>query len=453
MIQGLDYFYDRQQPRFLEQIVRAFSGLQYMRGASGGNPPMLVQVPCRMASTNRMVGNIIANQSQNSLLTTPMITVWQTGIQGRTEDLQNRNFVDTRQVVERDIDPLTGRYTSDRGQAYTVQRLMPLPFNMLVQVDVWTSNIDQKYQLEEQILTTMWPNFDIQNSENALDWTALTTIYFDDIVHTSRSLPVGTESEIEIMTFNLRLPIWLSPPAMVRQQTLIQTIVTNIGDETPLPGVVSDALSGYGGNLLSQDITTFDDRWISISGDTVTILGPDASTDNGGTPYRWDDYLQQFGTLRPAASQLFLNTNPDFDNASVIVGTLQAIPNNPSSLLWQMDPDTLPSNTLPSVNAVIDPQRSYPGAGGLPAPVEGARYLLVNNLAGPSMAWGQFNARDGDVIQFINGAWTVAWASTGQSDPQYILNLNTGTQLRWTGDTWVLAIDGNYPPGYWKLRI
>ena len=49
--------------------------------------------------------------------------------------------------------------TSNCGNAYNVERIMPLPFNMELQVDIWTSNQKQKYQLSEQILLAMWPEF------------------------------------------------------------------------------------------------------------------------------------------------------------------------------------------------------------------------------------------------------------------------------------------------------
>jgi hypothetical protein len=450
MIQGLDYFYDRQQPRFLEQIIRAFSGFQYMSGSRAGLPPALVQVPCRLASTNSVVANIIKNQSANTLNTVPMITVWQTGLQLRNDDLQNRNHVDTRQVVERDIDPDTGAYTSARGQSYTVQRIMPLPFTMLIQVDVWTSNLDQKYQLEEQILTIMAPSFDIQNSDNALDWTALTTVYFEEINHTSKSIPIGTSTdEIDIMTFQLRLPIWLSPPAKVKQQTIIQQIVTNVSDTEPLPGVIMDAMSE--GSKFLQSVVTPGNHHIRVEDGIITLLGPGgAEHDPQGEAYVWRTLLDYYGFLRPAASQLSLKIGDDIEGTA-IVGTIQYDQNDTSNLLWVIDPDTLPANTLQPVSAVIDPHKTYPITGGLPSPVEGARYLILNDI-GPCEAWGDVTASMGDIIQFHSGAWTVSFHTAG-SGIQYVLNSHSGRQLRWTGDDWVLAIDGTYGPGYWRLNI
>ena len=447
MIQGLNYFYDRQQARFLEQIVRAFSGWQYKTGSRAGLEPTLKMIPCRMATTNRVVANLMRNQSENTLLTVPMITVWQTGLTGRPEDLQNRNHVDTRQVTERGIDPITGSYTNNRGQSFTVERIMPLPFNMAIQVDIWTSNLDQKYQIEEQILTTMWPNFDIQNSDNPLDWTALSTVYFEDITHSSRSIPIGTADEIEVMSFTLRLPIWLSPPAKIKQQNLIEQIVTNITDTAPLAGVISDILAG---TPLSQDVVTPGNHHISVDNGEITLFGPkDSEHDDQGNVYSWENLLQLYGVLRPASSQLLLKTSMDIEGLS-IVGTVQYDELNPNKLLWQIDPDTLPANTLPPVNAVIDPLRSFPVDGGLPSPTEGDRYLILADI-GPSAAWGPITAKYGDIIMFTNGAWAVDF-TTG-NEIQLVLNIHTGRQLRWNGADWVMAIDGSYGPGYWRIRL
>lgn len=448
-IQGLEYFYDRQQVRFLEQVVRAFSGFQYMAGSSNGNPPALMKVPCRMASTNSMVANIIKNQSVNTLLTVPIITVWQTGVSFDQDRMQNRNHVDTMQVVERAIDPVTGAYTSDRGQGYTVQRIMPIPFTMQIKVDLWTSNTDQKYQLEEQILTIMCPNFDIQNSQNALDWTALTTVYIKDISHSSRSIPVGSEGEIDIMSLSLEIPIWLSPPATLTRQTIINQIIANITDTAPLLDVISDTT--YAGSALSQRIVTPGMHHIRVNGNSITLLGErGGNVDSENNTYIWKDLLNQYGEMRPAVSQLILKTSNNIEGPSVF-GTIQVDPNDPSRLLWQIDPSSIPANTLDGVDAVINPLNNFPIDGGLPSPIEGVRYLILHDL-GPSVAWGQITARYGDIIMFRNGGWIVDFSAIG-SDQQYVLNKYTGKQLKWNGEDWVIALDGEYSPGYWNLNL
>lgn len=449
MIQSLDYFYDKQQYRFLEQVVRAFSGFQYMAGSRNGQPPQLQTVPCRMASTNKVVASIMRNQSENTVNATPMITVWQTGIEGEPNRLQNRAHVDTRQIVERAIDPETGKYTGARGQSYTLERIMPLPFKMTVQVDLWTSNLDQKYQLEEQILTIMYPSFDIQNSENALDWTALTTVYIDSITHSSRSIPIGTESEIDILTVNLSIPIWLSPPAKVRQQNLIEQIVTNINDQTPLPGVIADAQNP--GMRFAQNITTPGNHHLKVDRGVMSLLGAGGQEhDEEGNAYDWRPFLDLYGFLRPAMSQIRLLKTDDVEGPSII-GTIQLDGGDPTKLIWQVDPDTLPSNTLAPVDAVINPMETYPN-NGLPAAVNGVRYLIIQDI-GPSQAWPGLSASTGDVIEFSGGAWSVVFDASLATTTQYILNLHSGTQLRWDGSDWVYAIDGMYAPGFWRIDL
>lgn len=439
MITGLDYWYDGQQRRFLEQIVKAFSGYQYMTGRRNGEEPQLRMVPCRMATRNRMVAHIINNNSENTLLSVPLITIDQTGITGRREDLQNPTHVDTRFVHERAIDD-QGAYTGASGNKYMVERLMPRPFEMLVQVDIWTSNMDQKHQLLEQILTVIYPQFSIQNSDNAIDWSAKTDIIVDDITLTSRSVPLGTDTEIDIATITLRMPFWLSPPATVTRQAIIEQIVTNIR--------VGETLQEA--TLLNQSIVTPGNHHIEVNQGTLTLLGAEGDfLDDAGNPYSWNRLLNQYGTMSPTVSQIRLKTG-DIETGPEIVGTIQYT-GQANKLAWQVDVDSLPANNLQPIKAIIDPLRTNENTT-LPAPVIGDRYLLLNDI-GPSQAWGNLTARTNDVIQYASNGWTVAFEAAAVTAVRHLLNLHTGRQLRWTGSDWVLSIDGTYGPGKWRISL
>lgn len=445
MITGLDYWYDGQMRRFLEQIVKAFSGYQYMTGRRNGEEPQLRMVPCRMASRNRMVGYIINNNSENSLLTVPLITVDQTGFVGRREDLQNPTHVDTRFVHERAVDE-QGAYTGAAGNKYMVERLMPRPFTMNVQVDVWTSNMDQKHQLMEQIMTVIYPQFVIQNSDNPLDWSARTEIVVEDITWSSKSVPMGTENEIDIATINLTMPFWLSPPATVTRQAIIEQVVTNIraGDMT------TDLLTFEGSTLLQQNITTLGNHHIEVNQGAITLLGAEADfLDPDGQPYGWGPYFDQFGLLRPTLSQIRLKTG-DIETGPEIVGTIQYT-SQANTLAWQIDVDSLPANSFAPVKAIIDPLRTN-AATGLPTAVIGDRYLLLNDI-GPSQAWGSLVAGASDIIQYTNTGWQVDFDASEVSEIRHVLNIHTGRQLRWTGNEWVLSIDGTYGPGKWRVHL
>jgi hypothetical protein len=441
MIHGLEYWYDGQQRRFLEQIVRAFSGFKYETGRRNGQDPQLVMVPCRLASTDRMVAHIIKNNSENTLNTVPLITVHQSGLKGRREDVQYQQHVDTIQIRERKIDPVTGKYLPELGRSYTVKRLMARPFEMDIQVDIWTSNMMQQHQLVEQILTVIYPEFDIQNSDNPLDQTALTIMHFESIDLNSRSIPVGSESEINVTTIRLRLPFWLSPPALVTEQRVIQQVITNIntGDST-------------GFSETTPLVTTPGNHWIDVDNGGIRLLGAKAQ-DDPTNPQDWGPLLERYGELRPTISTIRLKTEPENldDDSFDIVGTIQIDANNPNRLLWQLDPDTLPANTLPSVNGVIDPLRSFPGSG-LPGQVVGQRYLVINDV-GNSQIWGNLSAKANDIIVYTQQGWVVATTPVVNGPSQYLLNVPTGRQLRWNGQEWVLTIDGTYAPGHWRIAL
>ena len=443
-ISQYEFFYDGQQRRFLEQLVRAFSGFSYQTGMRAGQAPQTLLVPCHLAQTNRMVAYIQKNASENTLNAVPMITVFQTGLRGRKADLQNPTFVDNLQVFERNISD--GKYGGDRGNAYTVNRLMPLPFEMDIQVDIWTSNLEQKYQLAEQILVVIYPQFEIQNSENALDWSAVTICFVeDDISFSSRSLPIGTSDEIDIMTIRLRVPFWLTPPAMIRRISRIEEIVANVGQE------VFDA---YGepliGNIFQRVIVTPGDCSILVDGNVITLLGDKASSTlpDGSLP-SWENLLTLYGTFQTGVSELRLMLTDNIEGPFVS-GTLQ--PGDAvNTLIWSINLDTLPTNTIEPVNAVIDPLRTSPGLG-LAAATIGTRYLLVNDI-GPCVAWGPLTAYTNDIIVYNGTAWVVAFPSRTSPAIQYVLNLYTNRQLRWTGREWLMSIDSMYGPGLWRLAL
>ncbi len=439
-----EFFYDSQQRRFLEQIVRAFSGFSYQTGMVNGQAPQTVLVPCTMAYTNRQVANIAANNTENILNVVPHIVIYQTGLRGRRDDLQNRTFIDHRQVFERDISD--GKYGPNRGNAYSVDRLMPLPFNMDLQVDVWTSNLEQKYQLIEQILIAMYPDFQLQNSDNALDWTANTICFIDDdIVFSSKPIPVGTTEDIDVFSLKLRIPIYLTPPAKIKRISRIEEVIANVGDLT-----TSQNGSEEIGAIYQQVIVTPGDHFIRVDGNVITLLGSKASDilSDGSIP-SWSDLFTLYGIFYPGTSELRLlltsDPNGPFVSGTIVFGSAQ------NELIWTLNQDTLPSNTLSPVDAVINPLSTFPGHQ-LPSPSIGTRYLLIEDI-GNSVAWGNINAFTSDIIEYNGTQWQVSFNSSANPLQQYVLNLYTGRQLLWNGVDWLMSIDTFYGPGFWRLAL
>ena len=447
-IQNLDYFFDRQQIRFMEQLVRAFSGFQFQTGYNSSGAPQLIMVPCKLADTNRQVANLIRNNSENTLVAAPRITLWQTGLTGRRADVQSPNTVEKLNVVERQWIANTNSYTMNKGNSYTVERIMPLPFQMDVQLDIWTTNLLQKHQLLEQILTVIYPSFDIQNGQNPLDWTALTTVYVEDITFTSRNIPIGTDSEIDVASIRLRLPMWLSPPAKVKSQTIIQQIITNIYDETNISLYEGDST-----DPVKTVITTPGDHWIQVNNSIITLLGPKAgnSVNDTTTDYNWQDLINQFGIINPTVSAINLYYTSNCITGPYVSGNIQYSTNAVNELIWNIDPSTIPANTISAINAIINPLKTFPG-NGLPTPANGDRYLITENI-GPSIAWGNITAYTNDIIQYNSGVWAVSFTSRTTTTSQLVLNNYTTNQLQWNGSDWIVSINTIYAPGYWRLQL
>jgi hypothetical protein len=119
----------------------------------------------------------------------------------------------------------------------------------------------------------------------------------------------------------------------------------------------------------------------------------------------------------------------------------------------------LPQNTLGPVTSVINPQTSGPNAG-LPGPVNGVRYLLVESIGqigNPTVSWGDLIANANDIIEYDAGLgqWFVSFDSRADtSDVQYVTNLTTSIQYRYTPDgVWMKSYEGFYDQGDYSIVI
>jgi hypothetical protein len=445
-----DFWYDAQQRRFLEQLVSAFSGFYYEPGFRQGvqQPPR--KVPCRYATRDRMVGYIQRNLSENALMAVPLITVFQTGLTGRRDGVQNLTLAEKIHVDEREV--VNGQYTGNAGNSYTVTRLMPRPFKMNFQVDIWTSNLEQKYQLSEQILPVVFPYFDIQNSENGIDWSAKTMVEMDsNIEFSSRAFPIGTDDGIDILTLRGELDIWLNPPAKITNQKLIREVITNIYN-----GGVIDDCGLNAGALMQRIIVTPDDAQVYVDNGEVTLLnakGGDFLAD--GTLPNFVDYLGQFGTYGSGISTIGVST---VFGGPYVVGTVTTDSANPNKLFWQIDPTTLPANTLPAIADIINPLQnvcSPNDSATLPTPVIGVRYLITADIGPGGSIWYGLTttAYANDIIQYTSSGWTIVFTARNVKSQQYVLNNGNAKQLFWDGQEWLYAVEGRYSAGYWNTQV
>lgn len=233
---AMEWFYDGQIRRYLTQLIRMLSNFYYKTGDG-----TLIKVPVMYGDMTRQVASIIRENSENKLPSVPRIAIYITNIELDKDRISDSSFVSKTHIRERAYDPIEKKYINKQGKNYTVERLMPTPYKLTVNADLWTSNTDQKLQLFEQISVLFSPSIEIQTTDNFVDWTSLTVVDLENIGFSSRSIPVGTESEIDILTFTLKTPIWISPPAKVKKMGIITNIITSIFNEDT--GVIDLGLS------------------------------------------------------------------------------------------------------------------------------------------------------------------------------------------------------------------
>lgn len=457
------FFYDEQIRRFLLQFARIFSNFQVMYGAQGSPEESLVRVPVRYGDASRQAQTIIQENSANSMPSTPLITFYITGMEYDRPRMQEPYFVSKMQVRQRTYDQETETYETTQGNAFTIERLMPVPYKMTINCDFWTSNTNQKFQLFEQISTLFNPALEIQSTDNFIDWTSLTTVDLDRVNWSSRSIPVGTENPIDIMTMTFSIPIWVSAPAKVKKLGVVEKIVMGIFDEN---GDARDAV--LNNDLLlgtRQKFTPWNYQTLLI-GNKVQVLKPSAviNTPNSSvTPPQnppsnelWHAVIGAYGVLRPGISQIRFDNQ--WGDDTQIIGTVSYDPTDDRFLLINLDEDTLPQNTLSPIDAIINPLTYNPTtqADLLEA---GTRYLILDAIGSlsnqlPSSVWGNLVASANDIIEYDGAEWFVSFESADQTtNVEFVTNITTGVQYRWTTEEWVKSYEGLYPGGEWNLVL
>jgi hypothetical protein len=156
--------------------------------------------------------------------------VYITGLQLDRSRLSDSSFVSKINLREREFDSVAGDYGTQQAKGYTVERLHPTPYTLSINIDVWSSSTDQKLQILEQIFMLFNPDLEFQTTDNYIDWTSLSVLQIENINFSSRTIPVGTESEIDVATLGFTAPIYISPPVKVKKLGIITDIITSIFD-------------------------------------------------------------------------------------------------------------------------------------------------------------------------------------------------------------------------------
>ena len=388
----MQHFYDKQIRRYITQVIRLLSEFGYKDGKDN-----LVKIPVMYGDLTRQVGSIIRDNSENKIPSAPRMAVYITGLAMDTNRLADSSYINKLNIRERAYDTNGDEYLKAEGKNYTVERLMPTPYTLTVNVDVWTTNTDQKLQLLEQILMLFNPSLEIQSTDNYIDWTSLSVINMTDINFSSRSIPTGTETEIDIATLTFEMPIYISPPAKVKKLGVITNIITamfaddgleiNIDDSAYTQSLVKEAhivdetktnkLTGKREALTTETtlITTSHNNYdLLFMNNVARLIGKNAVVGSE----TWTGYLNSLPfEFESGITELRLQRSNGFE----IIGTVAINTTDETELMVNIDADTLPDDTYiegrTSIDYIIDPAKKNPIDFGLS---NNPRVLLLGNI-------------------------------------------------------------------------
>ena len=501
----MQYFYDGQIRRYITQMVRLLSNF-----STSDSQGKLTRIPVMYGDLTRQVASIIRDNSENKIPSAPRIAVYVTGLEMDRDRTSDSSFVSKVNIRERAYDEQNNEYLNTQGKNYTVERLMPSPYTLRLKADIWASNTEQKLQILEQILVLFNPSFEIQTTDNYVDWTSLSVVNLESTVFSSKTIPVGVDSEIDVASLEFSTPIYISPPAKVKRLGVVTNIITSIfnedtgdinlglslvGRQDGLDPVFTANRSVTGGDGNEERIVdqgqfpndgtgemdidaeftytnaTFASTYQSYG---VVVLGNEVKLVKNGVvgEESWEGLLNAYpGTYIPNSSQIRLRTSED----TFVVGTFSlASDSTIINVAW--DEDTLPddtviegparpSNAWTSFDYIIDPLRFNPNQD----KTAGVRLLLLGSIGDPANEDGadgwknndgsDFIADENDIVEWDGSRWHIVFDASGANDGStsspatYMSNLNTGVQYKWDGEFWLRSYEGEYSGGAWHIYL
>lgn len=466
------YAYDGQIRRFLYQFIRIMSNFQVEFGKDRDGNTSLQQVPVFYGDPSRQAAQILRGNSENTTPVVPAMACYISAMDYDRTRVQEPFHISKLNIRMRNYEhPVTpgdeGTWGHAQGDAFTVERLMPVPYKLTLKVDVWTSNTEQKLQLLEQMLPLFNPALEIQSTDNYIDWTSLSAIYLISHNWSSRQVPGSSiDDAMDIATLTFELPIWLSLPAKVKQLGVIHKIIASIYDAN---GVLLDDIADFPQQtLMAQRIITPLNYGVILAngvlelyrpGDIVTETADDLDVE-GDRTYHWLTLINMYGKkLINGVSEIRL----DQPNGNTVVGTVAYHPTNPAWLLFNPIIDTNPGNTITAVDAIVNPF-AVPVADFL-TPAIGTRYLILEDIGSTTnsegaIAWrGADNsdliAKANDIIEYDGNKWFVDFAAAAEPGVKYVTNVRSGVQYKWVAEeqSWMKSVEGSYEAGQWTMVL
>lgn len=450
-IKKSEYFYDKQIRRYLLQVIRMFSGFSVFNGKNSNGENSYKMIPCTYADMTRLGATYLSNNSQNMLNSAPMMAVHITDFQPLPEYRHTPHYEGNSRFTQKQQDS-NGNYINKPAKKYHIQQLMPVPFTMSINLDIWTTSTDQKLEVLEQLFVWFNPGYEFLVNCSPFDMGRVCNIELENIQWTSRSVPESTSVEIDVATLTFKLyPIFISSPGKIKRQTLIHSVNTNIhvgNSEEVLTNSLDDIFTNN--NIETSNII------VTPTGYNLNVY-KDSNSNNGDYYAQlvhpegygsWENLFDTYGEVVENETYLKIRQSSDADDDTHDIYATYELTNDDTVVKLNFDVDTFRPTTLEPVDKIINPNNGIPSTASM-----GSRYLIGDDIT--ISDWG-INAKMWDIVEMdSSGIWFVSFDSQGENDVQYIKNLKKMDLYVFLPEDreWIAAIQGVYKEGHWLFDI
>lgn len=203
-----NYFYSGQIRKAQVQFSAIFTELRVKIGKNNFDSQTdLMTVPVKIGSIDRVVGAIMAGNTQNKPIRVPMIATQMLGMELAYDFIKGSN-----QQARHTTFPV-GSDLPNGGKV--IQKLMPFPYFLTMEAALIASNEYQHQQMLEQILLLFNPDLQIQISDGYNDWTKITHVELTG-VGLDTAYPIDAERRLITTNLQFKVLCYLSPPVNIR---------------------------------------------------------------------------------------------------------------------------------------------------------------------------------------------------------------------------------------------
>jgi hypothetical protein len=235
-----NYWYDEQLVAYIKQVMAVFSGMYVKIGKNANNDSRLVEVPVRYSGVDRVVESIIAGNTTNKPLRLPIFSVKLADLQPAPERYKGVGTSDRMTYLPR------GESLPDGVKV--MYRRTALPYKLAFELNIFTSNDLQKFQILEQILTVFNPSIQIQTSDEPFDGGKITVLTLENIAF-EENYPSNNDKKTNITSMVFSTYAWLQVPINFRDNFVksihirLNALTANKDFDAALDSDIQDSIS------------------------------------------------------------------------------------------------------------------------------------------------------------------------------------------------------------------